>query len=163
MLWLVVLQLLWFVHFDPRCFGAWWGVSLDVRCLSFPLLMHFLIITSMHLEYLFHCQLMGWNLLWIASSIGFKSPLTTSLDNDNIIYFNIVFLTMNSHHHIYKINNIIHKGWILVNFGENKITQMFKDKDFRVWTQHFVTVRKRYYHCTKGSHQGSYKYENDSK
>ena len=67
LLWLVVFQQLWLVHFDPCCFTQWFSPS-AVRCRMAFLLLCFLIVgihasgISIPLSLL---MLLGWNPIWL--------------------------------------------------------------------------------------------------
>ena len=69
LLWLVVFQQLWLVHFDPCCFTQWFAPS-AVRCRTALLLLSFFIVgihtsgISIPLSLL---MLLGWSPIWIAS------------------------------------------------------------------------------------------------
>ena len=69
LLWLVVFQQLWSVHFDPCCFIQWFAPS-AVRCHTALLLLCFLIV-GIHASGISIPQsllmLSGWSLIWIAS------------------------------------------------------------------------------------------------
>ena len=81
LLWLVVFQQLWLVHFDPCCFTQWFAPS-AVRCHKALLLLCFLIVginasgISILLSLLI---LLEWILIWIA-------PLTLRVTLISILF-----------------------------------------------------------------------------
>ena len=77
LLWLVVFQQLWLVHFDPCCFTQWLAPSV-VRCRTALLLLCFWSWASKFLEFLFHCPCWLTQFFWLPSD-------NTELSLENVL------------------------------------------------------------------------------
>ena len=89
LLWLVVFQQLWLVHFDPCCFTQWFAPS-AVRCRTALLLLCFLIVgihasgISIPLSLFFF---LGWSPIWIASLTLRVTLITTRVRQTKKVSF----------------------------------------------------------------------------
>ena len=77
LLWLVVFQQLWLVHFDPSCFTQWLA-PLAVCCCTALLFCVFWLWASMLLEFLFHCPCWLTQFFWLPSD-------NTELSLENVL------------------------------------------------------------------------------
>ena len=77
LLWLVIFQQLWLVHFDPYCITQWLAPSV-VCCCTTLLLLHFWLWASKLLEFLFHCPCWLTQFFWLPSD-------NTELSLENVL------------------------------------------------------------------------------